>query len=70
MVYALRVPKPDLQLKQVLINSMQNVKFLMHLQHPYRYLYLPQYIKFAETIVQHVDHPKYLGVTLDRSLTY
>jgi hypothetical protein len=27
-------------------------------------------IKFADTTVQHVDHPKYLGVTLDRSLTY
>jgi Reverse transcriptase (RNA-dependent DNA polymerase) len=27
-------------------------------------------IKFADTPIQHVDHPKYLGVTLDRSLTY
>jgi hypothetical protein len=26
-------------------------------------------IKFVETPVQHADHPKYLGVTLDRSLT-
>jgi hypothetical protein len=27
-------------------------------------------IQFAGTGVQHVDYPKYLGVTLDRSLTY
>ena len=27
-------------------------------------------INFADTPIQHVDHPKYLGVTLDRSLTY
>jgi hypothetical protein len=27
-------------------------------------------IKFTDTTVLHVDHPKYLGVTLDRSLTY
>jgi Reverse transcriptase (RNA-dependent DNA polymerase) len=26
-------------------------------------------INFADTQIQHVDHPKYLGVTLDRSLT-
>ena len=27
-------------------------------------------INFADTPIQRVDHPKYLGVTLDRSLTY
>jgi Reverse transcriptase (RNA-dependent DNA polymerase) len=27
-------------------------------------------IQFASTPIQHVDNPKYLGVTLDRSLTY
>jgi hypothetical protein len=27
-------------------------------------------IQFAGTGVQHVDHPKNLGVTLDRALTY
>jgi hypothetical protein len=27
-------------------------------------------IKLADTTVQHVDHPKYLGVTLDRPWTY
>jgi hypothetical protein len=27
-------------------------------------------IQFAATPFQHVEHPKYLGVTLDRSLTY
>jgi hypothetical protein len=26
--------------------------------------------QFAGTGVQHVDHPKYFGATLDRSLTY
>jgi hypothetical protein len=27
-------------------------------------------INCADTQIQHVNHPKYLGVTLDRSLTY
>jgi hypothetical protein len=27
-------------------------------------------IYFADTQIQHVDYPKHLGVTLDRSLTY
>jgi hypothetical protein len=27
-------------------------------------------IQFAATQIQHVEHPKYLGVTLDQSLTY
>jgi hypothetical protein len=27
-------------------------------------------VQFTSTQVQHVDHYKYLGVTLDRSLTY
>jgi hypothetical protein len=27
-------------------------------------------VRFADTEIQHVEHPKYLGVTLDRSLTY
>jgi hypothetical protein len=27
-------------------------------------------VKFTGTEIQHVDHPKYLGVTLDRTLTY
>jgi hypothetical protein len=27
-------------------------------------------VRFAGTEIQHVEHPKYLGVTLDRSLTY
>jgi hypothetical protein len=31
--------------------------------------YTTMKIKFFETLVQHADHPKYLGVTLDRSLT-
>jgi hypothetical protein len=27
-------------------------------------------VRFTGTEIQHVEHPKYLGVTLDRSLTY
>jgi hypothetical protein len=27
-------------------------------------------VQFTITQIQHVDHSKYLGVTLDRSLTY
>jgi hypothetical protein len=27
-------------------------------------------INFADTPIQHVNHPKYLDVTLDRSLAY
>jgi hypothetical protein len=27
-------------------------------------------VRFTGTEIQHVQHPKYLGVTLDRTLTY
>jgi hypothetical protein len=27
-------------------------------------------VRFAGTEIQHVEHPKYFGVTLDRTLTY
>jgi hypothetical protein len=27
-------------------------------------------VRFSGTEIQHVEHPKYLGVTLDRTLTY
>jgi hypothetical protein len=27
-------------------------------------------VRFAGTEIQHVEHPKYLGVTLDRTLAY
>jgi hypothetical protein len=40
--------------------------FLLSIHHANRVLD----IQFAATQIQHVEHPKYLGVTFDRSLTF